>query len=720
MELLCVLLVISAELTLVASWRDWQPNSVVKIGENDASLEKFAGRIDEIDHFRLLMADASSMLLGAKNAIHNVSLADLKEFSRIDWEPQASDIELCSKKHKTPEQCQNYIRVIVKKDNDRLYTCGTNAFRPKCRTYKQNGLSGYERIEERDGVAQCPYDPEQNSTAIYAGGKLYSATVSDFSSRDPLILETNKMIRTEQYDSKWLNEPNFVSSFEKQDKIYFFFRETAVEHINCGKAVFSRVARICKSDEGGQMLLDNTWTSFFKARLNCSIPGDFPFYFDEIQSTSDFGEGNFRPVISSGSRFDMVYAVFNTPHNSIRGSAVCAFRYADIVKTFEGRFKGQESAWHNWLAVPREKTPAPHPQKCTNSSQRLEDTTLNFIKTHPLMDSSVPALGGAPLFIQTSFTSRFTQIAIDWQIRGVDKYHDIMFIGTDDGRVIKAVNTQKGPKDKIRTVVIEEIQVLKKNESIVNLRVYRRDGTEKLVVVSKENVVSIPLHRCNRKNTCHSCVGLQDPYCSWVDARCSNTNRGLQSVTTGKSSGCGVEILDETTSTTTTPAAATEPQKCVCPQVTDPNKHSEDKDVTNIGPNMASTKQPAPKTTHPEDKYDEGPIDATHQDPSGVNTAETLAIAIVVSIVLSMLVGFLIGYKVSSCRASRDIDTPYHERNISLSKRSNRLSSGDHTYFTPENPYNKSFSYVVNVKTPGKLNTSVETKPVTKSNKVYL
>ena len=36
-----------------------------------------------------------------------------------------------------------------------------------------------------------------------------------------------------------------------QDHVYFFFREGAVEHINCGKAVFSRVARVCKNDAGG-------------------------------------------------------------------------------------------------------------------------------------------------------------------------------------------------------------------------------------------------------------------------------------------------------------------------------------------------------------------------------------------------------------------------------------------------------------------------------------
>lgn len=30
-------------------------------------------------------------------------------------------------------------------------------------------------------------------------------------------------------------DPNFVSSFHHDGMVYFFFRETAVENINCGK-----------------------------------------------------------------------------------------------------------------------------------------------------------------------------------------------------------------------------------------------------------------------------------------------------------------------------------------------------------------------------------------------------------------------------------------------------------------------------------------------------
>lgn len=78
-------------------------------------------------------------------------------------------------------------------------------------------------------------------------------------------------------------EPNFVGSFEIGEYVFFFFRETAVEYINCGKSVYSRVARVCKKDTGGKNILSQNWATYLKARLNCSIPGEFPFYFNEIR-----------------------------------------------------------------------------------------------------------------------------------------------------------------------------------------------------------------------------------------------------------------------------------------------------------------------------------------------------------------------------------------------------------------------------------------------------
>ena len=67
----------------------------------------------------------------------------------------------------------------------------------------------------------------------FAGGQLYSGTVADFSGSDALVIRDQ--LRTEQYNLKHLNRPNFVGSVEDEDYVYFFFREEAVEFMNCGK-----------------------------------------------------------------------------------------------------------------------------------------------------------------------------------------------------------------------------------------------------------------------------------------------------------------------------------------------------------------------------------------------------------------------------------------------------------------------------------------------------
>lgn len=68
--------------------------------------------------------------------------------------------------------------------------------------------------------------------------------------------------------------------------------------LSLGQAVYSRVARICKNDMGGsQRVLEKHWTSFLKARLNCSVPGDSFFYFDVLQSITDIIQINGIPTV---------------------------------------------------------------------------------------------------------------------------------------------------------------------------------------------------------------------------------------------------------------------------------------------------------------------------------------------------------------------------------------------------------------------------------------
>ncbi|VEN51623.1 unnamed protein product, partial [Callosobruchus maculatus] len=272
------------------------------------------------------------------------------------------------------------------------------------------------------------------------------------------------------------------------------------------QAVFSRVARVCKNDRGGPHRFRNRWTSFLKSRLNCSVTGEFPFAFNEIQSTTELIDGKY-----GDTNAQLVYGAFTTPPNSISGSAVCAFSLQDITDTFEGNFKEQAAINANWLPVTSSKVPDPRPGQCHNDSRTLPDLTLNFIKTHSLMDESVPSFFGQPIVVRASFHYRFTQIAVDPQVKVPGgKTYDVLFIGTDNGKVIKAVNgLSADQRYGVRTVVIEEIQVFPSHVPVRNMKVERgnkgeKGGETRLIVVSDSEVQSLRVHRCD-SNKISSC-----------------------------------------------------------------------------------------------------------------------------------------------------------------------------------------------------------------------
>ncbi|KAH0615676.1 hypothetical protein JD844_025975 [Phrynosoma platyrhinos] len=145
---------------------------------------------------------------------------------------------------------------------------------------KLSDFRGVERVET--GRGRCPFEPLQPATAIMADGMLYVATVGNFLGTDPLISRAtgspSEVIRTEN-SMTWLNDPEFVASAflregkdGEDDKVYFFFTETAREYDFYEKVKVARVARVCKGDLGGQKTLQKRWTTFLKAQLLCSDP----------------------------------------------------------------------------------------------------------------------------------------------------------------------------------------------------------------------------------------------------------------------------------------------------------------------------------------------------------------------------------------------------------------------------------------------------------------
>ncbi|XP_029365450.1 semaphorin-6A isoform X2 [Echeneis naucrates] len=477
---------------------------------------------------QLIMIMNRTLYIAARDHIYTVDTdtanSDEIFFSKkMTWKSRQADVDTCRMKGKHKDECHNFIKVLLQQNEDTLFVCGTNAFNPSCRTYKMDTLEALG--EEISGMARCPYDAKHANVALFADGKLYSATVTDFLAIDAVIyrsLGDSPTLRTVKHDSKWLKEPYFVQAVNYGDFIYFFFREIAMEYNTMGKVVFPRVARVCKNDRGGSpRVLEKQWTSFLKSRLNCSIPGDSHFYFNILQAVTD--------VIHINGR-DVVMATFSTPYNSIPGSAVCAYDMAEVANTFTGRFKEQKSPDSTWTPFPEEKVPKPRPGNCAGTpsmerykvSNEFPDDTLNFIKMHPLMDEAVPSIANRPWFLKTMVRYRLTRIVVDGEA-GPYKNHTVVFLGSEKGIILKFLAKMNNGflND---SLFLEELNVYNpdkcsidgvEDKRIIGMQIDSKSHA--LWVAFTSCVVKVPLSRCERHGRCKkSCIASRDPYCGWV------------------------------------------------------------------------------------------------------------------------------------------------------------------------------------------------------------
>ncbi|XP_078422708.1 semaphorin-6A isoform X6 [Cetorhinus maximus] len=504
------------------------------------------GRNNTLRHkldIQLIVKMNRTLYIAARDHIYTIemdtSFTEQINFNKkLTWRSKQADIDICRMKGKHKDECHNFIKLLLKRNDNTLFVCGTNAFNPSCRNYKLDTLDvlGDDNIS---GMARCPYDPKHANVALFAEGKLYSATVTDFLAIDAVIyrsLGESPTLRTVKHDSKWLKEPYFVKAVDYDDYIYFFFREIAVEYNTMGKVLFPRVARVCKNDMGGsQRVLEKQWTSFVKARLNCSVPGDSHFYFNILQSVTDV-------VRIKGH--DVILATFSTPYNSIPGSAVCAYDMEDIATVFTGRFKEQKSSDSTWTPVPEDRVPKPRPGSCAGSvllerfgtSNGFPDDTLNFIKTHPLLDEAVPSIDDRPWFLRTMVRYRLTKIAVD-TAAGPHQNYTVVFLGSEKGIILKFL--AKANMGSINdSIFLEEINIYNaekcsvdgvEDRRIVGMQLDKPSNT--LFVAFSTCVVRVPLARCERHSKCKkTCVASRDPYCGWLkDGLCAQLSSATKS-----------------------------------------------------------------------------------------------------------------------------------------------------------------------------------------------
>uniref|UniRef100_A0A3Q2NUA0 Semaphorin-4E-like n=1 Tax=Fundulus heteroclitus TaxID=8078 RepID=A0A3Q2NUA0_FUNHE len=322
-------------------------------------------------------------------------------------------------------------------------------------------------------------------------------------------------IKTEAKRS-WLNEPTMISinlaklnqttENREDDNVFLFFTETAVEERRSDLRL-SRVARVCKSDVGGMRTLQRRWTSFLKARLDCPFgdAGSPPLVQDVffLQDEDNWMESLFYATFTSNPE----------PSSTCSQSAVCAYKLSDVRQVFRGSFltESDSGGWVTYVGA----EPFLYPGSCINdemraggvvSSLNLSDTTLLFVKHHPLMEGAVAPVTGRPLLVRSA--TQFSRIVVD-KVTSLDgQQHHIMFIGTTSGWLQKGVWLDgEGGR------IVEELQLFHDAQPIYFLQLSSRSG--QLYGGARAAVVQLSVRDCSRYTSCHDCLLARDPYCGW-------------------------------------------------------------------------------------------------------------------------------------------------------------------------------------------------------------
>uniref|UniRef100_A0A8B9VRJ8 Semaphorin 3B n=1 Tax=Anas zonorhyncha TaxID=75864 RepID=A0A8B9VRJ8_9AVES len=485
----------------------------------------------------LLDEERGRLFVGAKNHLVSLSLDNIGQRDRkIYWPAPVEWREECNWAGKDiTAECMNFVKILHAYNRTHLYACGTGAFHPTCAfvevgQHTEDHVFKLDPRRAEDGKGKSPYDPRHTAASVLVGEELYSGVATDLMGRDFTIFRSlgpRPSVRTEQHDSRWLNEPKFVDVFwvpesenPDDDKIYFFFRETAVERQQgLGKTSFTRIGQICRNDVGGQRSLVNKWTTFLKARLVCAVPGadGADTYFNELRDVF--------LLQTRDKRNPLVYAVFSTSSSVFQGSAVCVYTMADIRRAFLGPFAHKEGPNYQWVPY-QARVPYPRPGMCPSktfgtfsSTKDFPDEVIQFARHHPLMYNPVLPHGQRPLFLQAGVPYTFTRIAVD-RVSAADGHYDVLFIGTDVGTVLKVVSVPQERWHGMEELLLEELQVFQDASPIISLQLSSK--RQQLYAGSTTAVAQLPLHRCSAYGkACAECCLARDPYCAWDGTACT-------------------------------------------------------------------------------------------------------------------------------------------------------------------------------------------------------
>nr|XP_008103286.1 PREDICTED: semaphorin-3D [Anolis carolinensis]XP_008103287.1 PREDICTED: semaphorin-3D [Anolis carolinensis] len=527
------------------SWKQWVPR--LRLSYQDLLRSNNSRLLLDSDNdlvFQSLLLDEKKawLMAGAKDHVFLLNLDNPNtKPQKIFWPAPREQREHCRLAGKNPEtECANFIRFLQRFNSSHVFACGTGSYQPICAFIhiktgaEEPGLPTMQLVQYSigSGRGKCPYNPYEPFAGLLTDGEFYSGTSIDFMGSSAAFFRTQldrvdqNYIRTEQNQDYWLKEPVFVGAYaipdtynHDDDKVYFFFRETAVEAGQWEKRrIYARVARVCKNDVGGKHSLINRWSTFLKARLVCSIPSlhGTETHFDQLEDIFLLRIRNIQDPL--------IYGLFTVSSGIFNGSAVCVYSMAAIRAAFNGPFAHKEGLEYQWVEY-KGKIPYPRPGTCPSetydpllqSTKDFPDEVISFMRTHHLMWDPIYPLQGKPILMRANVPFQIHQLLVD-RVESEAGHVDVLFLGTDDGKVLKVRVASKEGQE-LQEISLEEISISKKHLLILDMQLSLK--RQEVFVSSSNGVVQLSLHRCELYGkACAECCLAQDPYCTWDGKSC--------------------------------------------------------------------------------------------------------------------------------------------------------------------------------------------------------
>ncbi|RWS22121.1 semaphorin-1A-like protein, partial [Leptotrombidium deliense] len=470
------------------------------------------------------------VIVGGKDVLYALTVDNLGHRIHLHWISNKIDKVSCELRGKPTSLCNNYLRVYqpLKHSNyKQIFICGTNSFKPICRSYKYPDL---KMLKEYHEFGLSPNDPRVSVVYNYGNNNndLYVATIAGSSASDALIIRPFSKVRTQRFNDRIFNSPQFIKAVSVENRMLFFFRELAFER---NFAPVSRIARICENDNGGNASFKSIFTTFRKTTIHCSVKrkNARPIVLHNLTSVSEI-----TVKLISGNKYSSFYASFTGKELSESRkiffvSAVCHFSLNDIIDNFDKAVIGYrrpgspleaitfEQKINDYVDVDRSnrnrkaaiRNLDPCEFKLSEAAQRFNmDHTL----TSYIAEDMNALKGSSPFFVYFHESVSLTFI-YDHEIKLNFGNVTLAYIGTSDGRVMKVFETASKQHN-----FQSELQVFPSDTAVKHIFLTSKDWcnmSAKVVVFSNNSMRVFNVTNCELVKTCKECVGSKDPYCFW-------------------------------------------------------------------------------------------------------------------------------------------------------------------------------------------------------------